>query len=305
MQSEKAQALLRGWMAWYEAMGVDCAVGDAAIDRFAVSANPSQRRVAVKSAENTAKNRSEGTVTAPRQLPLPASGTAVSEAEKRARAAKDLSELRAALNGFDLCPLRATATNTVFGVGIDTNPDVMIIGEGPGAEEDRLGEPFVGQSGRLLDRMLAEVGLSRHHNIFISNMVYWRPPGNRAPTELEIAMCLPFMLRMIQLIKPRIILAVGNTPSRALLETKDGIVKLRGKFFYDRTYGGDVAIPTLATFHPAYLLRSPGQKKFVWQDLLSLRIYLLDKVNSPPIDILNTSKYDPSLPASLLARAVG
>ena len=297
LTKEQSQAILRGWLAWYAAIGVDCAVGAESVNHFAASAKPPpaaprsqnpnperslprQNRVAIPSASQSmpvppspAPDTSTGS-TRTRDLPLPATANAVTEAERRALAAADLAQLRDAITGFELCGLRATATHPVFGEGIDQKPDVMIIGEAPGADEDRLGQPFVGQSGRLLDRMLAEVGLSRQHNIFISNMVFWRPPGNRPPTDLEVAMCQPFMLRMIQLVKPRVILAVGNTPSRALLGKKDGIVKLRGKWVMDRNYGGEQAIPTLATFHPAYLLRSPGQKKFVWQDLLTVRIFL-------------------------------
>ncbi|MCX8506174.1 MAG: uracil-DNA glycosylase [Alphaproteobacteria bacterium] len=286
LSKEQSQAILRGWLAWYEAIGVDCAVGEESVNHFAESAKrrpaaspPQPQKFTVAPRELPATATEGGSKT--RDLPLPATANAVTEAERRALAAADLAQLRDAITGFDLCGLRATASNTVFGEGIDQEPDVMIIGEAPGADEDRLGQPFVGQSGRLLDRMLAEVGLSRQHNIFISNMVFWRPPGNRPPTDLEVAMCQPFMLRMIQLVKPRVILAVGNTPSRALLGKKDGIVKLRGKWVMDRTYGGDHAIPTLATFHPAYLLRSPGQKKLVWQDVLTVRIFLENSAREP------------------------
>ncbi|MDI9350129.1 MAG: uracil-DNA glycosylase [Candidatus Symbiobacter sp.] len=301
--SAKNQAIIRAWLSWYEAMGVDCAVDNAAVNRFAAAKTahktPEIRRASPRAVPRAAAmppshalaespgpgpgtglGSGPGTVTAPgsapggRDLPLPATRDAVAVATARAAAASDLAQLRDAIAGFDLCPLRATATNTVFGEGLDQSPAVMVIGEGPGADEDRLGKPFVGQSGQMLDRMLAEVGLSRHHNIFISNIVYWRPPGNRPPTELEVAMCLPFMLRMIQLVRPKTLLTVGNTPTRALLGRKDGIAKLRGKWVMDQNYGGATAIPTLASFHPAYLLRSPGQKKFFWQDLVSLRVYL-------------------------------
>lgn len=171
------------------------------------------------------------------------------------------------------CPLKKTATNLCFA---DGNPQahVMLIGEAPGRDEDIQGKPFVGRSGQLLDRMLAAIGLSRRasepeRSVFISNTVFWRPPGNRTPTESETAMCLPFVFRTIELLQPRIIVCLGATPAHRLTGRSDGILKMRGKWLRCTVGGRD--IPLLPTLHPAYLLRQPGQKRLAWRDLLMLR----------------------------------
>lgn len=192
-----------------------------------------------------------------------------------AQSAKTLTELREALEKFENCPLKKTATNLVFS---DGNPDapIMVVGEAPGADEDRQGIPFVGMSGQLLDRAFAAIGLDRT-KIYISNILPWRPPGNRQPTPHETALCLPFIERHIELISPEFLILVGGTAAKTLLKTNEGIVKLRGKWRSYQSPGLKSPIKALATFHPAYLLRSPAQKRFVWLDLLSLKAMIESK----------------------------
>lgn len=180
-----------------------------------------------------------------------------------------LDELRQVIENFDDCPLKALARKTVFSDGNPKSP-VMFIGEAPGAEEDAQGLPFVGLSGQLLDRMMNAIGLDRT-KAYISNIVPWRPPGNRTPSPIEIAQCLPFIQRHIEIVKPRIIVLVGATAVKALLQRQDGIMKLRGQWFSYATPKLESPIAALATFHPAYLLRSPGQKREVWKDMLMIQ----------------------------------
>ena len=196
-------------------------------------------------------------------------------AYKLAQSARTLAELRNALEKFEDCPLKKTATHLVFA---DGNPDasIMVVGEAPGADEDRLGVPFVGVSGQLLDRAFAAIGLDRT-KIYISNILPWRPPGNRQPTPHETALFLPFIERHIELVSPEILILVGGTAAKTLLKTNEGIVKLRGKWHAYLSPELKKPIKTLATFHPAYLLRSPGQKRFVWLDLLSVKAMIDSK----------------------------
>ncbi len=184
-----------------------------------------------------------------------------------------LTDLKTALADFDKLAIRKTATNMVFFDGVE-NAKVMVVGEAPGADEDRLGKPFVGASGKLLDRVLASIGLTRERNLYITNVINWRPPGNRTPTPQEIALSLPFLQRHIELQQPEIIVLVGATPVKAILGTSEGITKLRGRWFDYPTSTGKT-IPTMATFHPAYLLRAPQQKALVWKDMLNLQKKLL------------------------------
>jgi DNA polymerase len=196
---------------------------------------------------------------------------AVTRAEAAAAAARTLAELCAALAAFDGCALRETATSLVFADG-DPSAAVMLIGEGPGAEEDREGLPFVGPSGRLLDRMLASIGLSRHAgDVYITNVLPWRPPGNRNPTDAEVAVCISFLKRHVALARPRLLVLLGGVPARGLLGAREGITRLRGRWRDLDLPGLDAPIPALPTLHPAYLLRNPGAKRDAWSDLLSLR----------------------------------
>ena len=197
--------------------------------------------------------------------PSAASGTAA----MLAAAADTLDALKAALARYDGCALAKTATNLVFGDGSAT-ARVVLIGEAPGAEEDRQGVPFVGVSGQLLDRMLASIGLDRAQ-VFISNTVFWRPPGNRAPTSQEVAACMPFVIRIIELIRPAMLVALGGPAANALLSRSESVSRLRGRWFTFESAGLGLPIPATALFHPAYLLRSPGQKRLAWRDLLAIK----------------------------------
>jgi uracil-DNA glycosylase family 4 len=183
---------------------------------------------------------------------------------------KTLAELRQALEDFDGLSIKKTANNTVFA---DGNPkaDVMAIGEAPGANEDEEGIPFCGMSGKLLDQILASIELSRAENLYITNSVFWRPPGNRKPTAEENAACLPFVEKHIALIKPKLLLLVGSTAAAALLESTETISRLRSKFYQYKNIYLDEPIPVAVIFHPSYLLRQPLQKKTVWFDLLKIK----------------------------------
>lgn len=197
-------------------------------------------------------------------------GEAAGDARARAKDVQSLEELEALLAGFDGCPLKFTAKNLVFA---DGNPaaKLMFIGEAPGADEDRVGKPFMGRSGKLLDRMMAAVGLDRT-NAYVTNIVPWRPPGNRNPTPQEVAICKPFIERQIELADPDLIVCLGSPATQAITGTKDGILKARGRFFPYRV--GDREIRALATLHPAYLLRQPLQKRLAWRDFRTLRAAL-------------------------------
>lgn len=194
---------------------------------------------------------------------------AATRAAELAAKADSLAALRAAMAGFDGSPLRETATNLVFADGV---PDsgLMLIGEAPGGDEDRLGRPFVGVSGQLLDRMLASIGLDRERNFYITNILPFRPPGNRTPTDAEIALFLPFVLRHIALARPRHLVLLGGVAAKALLRSKEGITRLRGRWHEVTTDAGQ-SLPALATLHPAYLLRNPAAKRDAWVDLLLLQ----------------------------------
>ncbi|MEX0590912.1 MAG: uracil-DNA glycosylase [Xanthobacteraceae bacterium] len=198
---------------------------------------------------------------------LPAAEEAVAAAREAAKSAASLEELRAQLARFAGCALKATAMNLVFA---DGNPQarVMLVGEAPGAEEDREGLPFVGRSGKLLDRMLGAIGLDRM-SVYIANIVPWRPPGNRTPTPQESAICLPFIRKQIELANPDFLVCLGKPSMQTLLGIKEGIRGVRGRWFdYDT---GTRTIRALVTFHPAYLLRSPLEKRHAWRDMLALK----------------------------------
>ena len=256
---------------FYIDAGVDEVIGMRPVDRFAESLvvpspAPAPRPVGAATSRRSAAPPVQNRV------------QVVTEAETTAKAlaaaAKDLAALREAMAGFDLCPLKKTAANTVFGAG---NPaaDIMLVGEAPGADEDRQGQPFVGVSGQLLDRMLASIGLDRD-TVYITNMLAWRPPGNRKPTGEETAMCLPFIRRHIELVAPKILVFVGGTAATTLLDSRDGITRMRGRWFDYAVGGGEAnpgnpAIPAIPIFHPAYLLRHPASKRLAWIDLLALK----------------------------------
>lgn len=266
---------------WQIELGADEAIADLPQDRYAESkreptplpAQPGKVTKRPVRAHAAAAPSGDGAAAAgvfePKVSELRSQDAAVTEARERAAAASNLVELRAALESFEACPLKKTASNTVFA---DGNPeaDLMILGEAPGANEDRKGLPFVGDAGQLLDRMLSAIELDRTR-VYISNVVFWRPPGNRTPTPAEVALCLPFVEKHIALVKPRHLLFVGASAAKTLLVTSEGVLRLRGRWFDYKNDFLAQPIPTLVTLHPAYLLRMPQQKSLVWQDLLSLK----------------------------------
>ncbi|MBU2486520.1 MAG: uracil-DNA glycosylase, partial [Alphaproteobacteria bacterium] len=200
------------------------------------------------------------------QLTIPGAA-AFEDARALAASANTIAELRAALEGFTGCNLRHSAKTLVFADG-NPDADIMFIGEAPGREEDLQGMPFVGRAGQLLDRMLAAIELSRE-TAYITNMIPWRPPGNRTPAAHEIELCRPFIERHIALAQPKLLVMLGNVASKSLLDTDKGILSLRGTWMNRKS--GDAEIPVMPTLHPAYLLRNPAQKRLAWADFLSLR----------------------------------
>ncbi|MCP5322958.1 MAG: uracil-DNA glycosylase [Candidatus Paracaedibacteraceae bacterium] len=193
------------------------------------------------------------------------------KAEELAYNARTLEELYKALLSFEGCSLKSTAIHTVFSDGVSSSK-IMFVGEAPGAEEDKLGKPFVGQSGQLLDKFLEWAGFSRSKNIYISNTIPWRPPGNRQPTSEETYICRPFLERHIELIRPKFLVMLGGTALKTFHNPKEGIVTLRGNWMPYTTENEGVSVETMPIFHPAFLLRSPGQKKLFWRDLLQIRL---------------------------------
>ena len=232
-------------LAWYEAMGVDAGVGDEPLDAFAANApRPG-----------------------PARQPAPRAAANPSQARGLAGEAASLAELEALLAAFDGCALKRTAKSLCFARGRD-RARVMLIGEAPGRDEDLQGKPFVGRAGQLLDRMLASIGLSEEH-VYITNTVYWRPPGNRTPNPEEVEACAPFLARQIELLSPKILVLLGGAAAKTMLGVGEGIMRLRGKWL---TYACAIGeVPALATLHPAYLLRNPAAKRLAWRDLLALK----------------------------------
>ncbi|HEX8167714.1 MAG TPA: uracil-DNA glycosylase [Beijerinckiaceae bacterium] len=265
------RAALVSLLDFYAESGVDCALDEAPHDRFADAARPRAAAPPRPAAlQETARDFARGLAPAPRPASpqaVPSPDEAAADARSRARGARTLEELEALLAGFEGCALKKSAKNLCF---FDGSPQarVMIVGEAPGADEDRTGKPFVGRAGQLLDRMLKAIGLDRGA-VYIANVVPWRPPGNRDPTPQEVAACKPFLERQIELVDPDIVVCVGGASARALLGVKDGILKTRGRWFPYHT--GTREIRALATLHPAYLLRSPLQKRLAWRDLRALR----------------------------------
>ena len=267
---------IRALLDWYARAGVDQAIDDAPRDRYREAAvaqasaqqpTPAAPPVAAREPAPAAAAMPAPSA-APPPPPLLAPGDATWSAQEVAAACTSLEQLVAAVRAFEGCALKRTATNTVIG---DGNPEarLMIVGEAPGAEEDRQGLPFVGPAGRLLDRMLAAIGLDRSA-VYITNMLPWRPPGNRSPTAEELAICQPFLERQIELIAPRILVLVGGIAAKALLGRREGITRLRGQWFPYATPRMEGTVQATATFHPAYLLRTPSAKREVWRDLLAI-----------------------------------
>lgn len=262
---------LLGALDWLVAMGADEVIDLAPSDRTAppkASAPPEPEQVGPPPEAKHADAPRRPSAAPPTTMPLaPSQGAA--DAREAAAAANTLEELRAALDTFEGCALKRTASSLVFARG-NPEADVMFIGEAPGAEEDRAGLPFVGASGKLLDRMLSFIGLDEQ-SIYITNILFWRPPGNRNPTDPEVAACLPFVRRHIALVRPRVLVTLGRPAMNAVLGINERITKARGRWFEFTDESLEAPIPAMPTFHPAYLLRNPAQKREAWMDLLTLR----------------------------------
>lgn len=277
LPSDQAASLL----AWYVASGADEALGEEPVNRFEA---PSTAQRVVLSAHPDGQQKDMPGLVAPKAAPRPPRPAAaaplpdhtldaLASARDLAASATTLAELRGAIESFEGCGLKGTAHSTVF---CDGNPKarIMLVGEAPGREEDRQGKPFVGPAGQLLDRMFDAIGLSRtaedpDKSFYISNILPWRPPGNRNPSAEEIALCLPFLQRHLELQNPQIIVALGGVSSKQLLDTSTGIMRTRGR--WAEITVGEQQVPVLPMFHPAYLLRQPAQKRYAWADLQSLR----------------------------------
>jgi DNA polymerase len=258
-ERQRAESLLAFWAdAGVDAMLLDQPVDRIAAGRIAPPPSSAGRKAAAASAPPAAAAAGQPDISA-----------AVAQAQALAAAADSLEALKAAIADFDGCPIKfeGAARQSVFYRGRDDAP-VMVIGEGPGAEEDAQGLPFVGRAGRLLDRMLAAAGLAER--VLITNTVFWRPPGNRTPSPLEQAVCAPFVERTVALLRPKALLLVGGASAKSMLRKDEGILSLRGRWFEWRSADGGLEVPALPTLHPAFLLRQPAAKKRAWVDLLTL-----------------------------------
>ncbi|HEX5263800.1 MAG TPA: uracil-DNA glycosylase [Phenylobacterium sp.] len=258
--NEPAARLSESLLAFWAEGGVDAMLLDEPVDRIAagriVPPKPPERKVAA-------------VAPSPARPGQPDISAAVAQAQASAAAADSLEALAASIAAFDGCPLKfeGAASQAVVYRG-DPKAPLMVIGEGPGQEEDLRGQPFVGRAGQLLDRMLAAAGLD--NRVLITNTVFWRPPGNRTPTPSEQAICAPFVERAIALVQPKMLLLAGGASAKAILKKDEGILSLRGRWFEWRSSDGSLELPALPTLHPAFLLRQPAAKKRAWADLLTL-----------------------------------
>jgi uracil-DNA glycosylase len=247
-------------LAFWRDAGVDACYLDAPVDHTHIAPPPVVQAV----------QRATASVATP--LAGRNASDAIDQARSLAAGAATLQDLAAAIAAFDGCPLRQMgATQSVFGRG-DANAPVLVIGEAPGAEEDQIGQPFVGQAGHLLDRMIEAAGLTG--KVFMTNTVFWRPPGNRPPAPQEQAVCAPFLERTFALLKPKAVLLLGGATAKSVLQADEGIMKLRGQWKEWRLHEGAISAPVMPTLHPAFLLRQPQVKRLVWADLLSLAVRL-------------------------------
>ena len=274
-------------LTFYMEAGVDALVGEEPIDRFApeVAAPALQPQGMATATPSSAVERPPSTIRttlppkrvaqpAPAVAAPPAPDVAVMSAREAAKSAGTLEELNAILGAFDGCGLKKSAKQLVFSDG-DPQARVMFVGEAPGSDEDRAGLPFIGRSGKLLDLMMKAIGLDRATDVYIANIIPWRPPGNRTPTPQESQICLPFISRQIELADPDVLVCLGGPSSQTLLGFTDGIRKTRGRFIAYNT--GKREIRAIATFHPAYLLRSPLEKRLAWRDFLSIKQALAEQ----------------------------
>ena len=259
---------LESLLAFWTACGVDTLLADAPVDRTVVLARATAAPPSPQPVPRAAGVRAPVT---PASAVAPDPGAvdpeALAEARRVAAAAPDLAALKEAITAFDGCALKAGARQAVFSRGPPDAP-LMIIGEAPGGDEDLQGAPFVGRAGQLLDRMLAAAGLA--DRAFITNTVFWRPPGNRTPIPAEQALCAPFLERAIALVRPRALLLVGGASAKAMLKREEGILTLRGRWLEWRSSSGELELPAMPTLHPAFLLRQPAAKKKAWEDLMTL-----------------------------------
>ncbi len=258
----------RALLEWQLSAGVDEVIGDTPINYFALKPAPVIVTPNIINVTTTPKPPQAATV-----IPLHLSPSGASSvARELADSCKTIEQLEEAVRNFDGCAIKKTATKTVFADG-NYKSGVMLIGEAPGAQEDIQGIPFCGASGQLLDKMLQSIGLDRT-KIYISNTIFWRPPANRAPSDIEIATCLPFVEKHIALVAPRLLILSGGTATTALLKKDQSISRLRGKL-YDYSNGYvTTPIKTILMYHPSYLLRQPQNKKQAWQDLLMIKNFL-------------------------------
>nr|WP_306265928.1 uracil-DNA glycosylase [Pararhizobium sp. IMCC3301] len=266
---------LKDVLQFYVDAGVDIALDEMPHDRLAVPPQESRAGGGAATAQPAAV-RSSASAPTPGFSETKPHEVNVQEARDRAASANSLDELMALLMSYEGCGLKRTATHTVFEDG-NRDAKIMLVGEAPGRDEDLQGKPFVGRSGQFLDRMLKAAGFDRSH-VYIGNIVAWRPPGNRAPTTAEMELCKPFITRQIELMKPELLVFLGASSAKNMLQSSDGILKLRGKW---RTYS-KAEIPVLPMLHPAYLLRQPAQKRLAWRDLLSLRKAAIEKAILSP-----------------------
>ena len=245
---------------WYVDCGVDETIADSPVNQFEIIEKTVQTQTVTATPSQRNQSEPSGPLASNREL--------IEEAGELAAGCDSLQALNAAILEFEGCSLKKTAANTVFSDG-NPDSDIMLIGEAPGADEDRIGKPFVGQAGQLLDRMFGAIDLNRENDFYITNVLPWRPPGNRKPTDQECDVCLPFLKRHIELFNPKLIVLIGGTSATALLNTKTGITRLRGK--WQEHPVGDTKVPLIPIFHPAYLLRQPQFKKQAWHDLQAIR----------------------------------
>lgn len=252
---------------FYEAAGADCALSETPLNQFARAA--ALQETAKPAFEVPEPVKSTPQIERPKAV-IP-NDAQILNAREMAKSAKTIEELHSALMQFDGCALKFTAKNTCFADGTPGSA-LMLIGEAPGRDEDIQGLPFVGRSGQLLNRILKAIGLERN-DVYIANTIPWRPPGNRTPTPLETELCRPFIDRQIELSAPKVLIALGGPATQSLTSEKQGILRLRGKWKTYVTESG-MTIPVMPTLHPAYLLRTPAQKKYAWNDFLEVKIKL-------------------------------
>lgn len=273
---------IEGLLRFYAEAGIDMPLSETPIDRFAEPLRPasSQPTAQMPNSPERARQQQPRPAPAPAPTSKPVQAAAdlpdtaqIALAREAAAQASTLEELREKLAAFDGCNLKFTAKNLCFADG-DPSSDIMFIGEAPGRDEDMEGLPFVGKSGQLLNRMIESIDLKRE-SVYIANTIPWRPPGNRTPTPLETELCRPFIERQIELASPKVLVALGGPAGKALTGATEGILRLRGNWKIHRTPNG-LEIPVMPTLHPAYLLRTPAQKRFAWRDFLAVKLKLAE-----------------------------